>query len=199
MAGLAISLTHPACLPAGWRVRVRVFFCYCVLLLLPLRCGGGGRGGRRQTETVTTDSLRSVPDLVINPLTFLCFYISEPLTYLAPTASYAVNMHNKEGLNADITDTNVYGDDVHDRNPVCQGHVSAFPFTPSAVSVSQAFASQLCLPTAMTLGRFASSLCLCVCLCLCVLCVVRCCGGRGGGGRRGGERERLIEPSGSGN
>ena len=40
------------------------------------------------------------------------------------------------------------------------------------------------------------SLCLCVsvslCLCLCVLRVVRCCGG----GRGGGQRERLIEPSG---
>ena len=40
--------------------RACLFLCYCLMLLLPLRCGGGGRGWRRQTETVTTDSLRSV-------------------------------------------------------------------------------------------------------------------------------------------
>ena len=51
-------------------------------------------------------------------------------------------------------------EDAHDRDPVRQGHVSAFPFTPSAVN-RQSFASQLCLPTALTHGRFASSLCLC--------------------------------------
>ena len=55
-------------------------------------------------------------------------------------------------------------EDVHDRDPVHQGHVSAFPFTPFAVA-SESFASQLCLPTALTHGRFASSLCLCLCLC----------------------------------
>ena len=65
-------------------------------------------------------------------------------------------------------------ENVHDRDPDRQGHVSAFPFTPSAIA-SESLASQLCLPTALTHGRFASSLCLClsVCLlvCLCVACV----------------------------
>ena len=56
-------------------------------------------------------------------------------------------------------------ENVHDRVPVCQGHVSAFPFTPFAIA-SESFASHLCLPTALTRGRFASSLCLCLCLCL---------------------------------
>ena len=51
---------------------------------------------------------------------------------------------------------------VHDRDPVRQGHVSASPFTPSAVA-RESFASQLCLPAALTHGRFASSLCLCLC------------------------------------
>ena len=50
---------------------------------------------------------------------------------------------------------------VHDRDPVRQGHVSAFPFTPFAIA-SEPFACQLCLPTALTHGRFASSLCLCL-------------------------------------
>ena len=52
-------------------------------------------------------------------------------------------------------------------DPVRQGHVSAFPFTPSAIA-SESFATQLCLLTALTHGRFASSLCLCLCLCLCL-------------------------------
>ena len=51
-------------------------------------------------------------------------------------------------------------EDVHDRDPVRQGHVSAFPFTPFAIA-SESFAGQLCLLSALTLGRFASSLCLC--------------------------------------
>ena len=54
-------------------------------------------------------------------------------------------------------------ENVHDRDPVRQGHVSAFPFTSFAIA-SESFASQLCLPTALTHGRFASSLCLCLCL-----------------------------------
>ena len=108
---------------------------------------------------------RLTSDLVTNPLTFPCFYIFVPLTYLAPTASCAANMHNKEGWNAGITDMTVREEDVHDRHPVCQGHVSAFPFTPFTI-VSESFASQLCLPTALTHGRFASSLCLSICLCL---------------------------------
>ena len=91
--------------------------------------------------------------IVINPLTSLCSYISVPLTCLARTASCEANMHNKEG----ITNMTVREEDVHDRDPVRQGHVSAFLFTPSAVS-PESFASQLCLPTTLTLGRFASSL-----------------------------------------
>ena len=65
---------------------------------------------------------------------------------------------------------NVCGDDVHDRAPVRQGHVSVYPFTPFEVAC-EPFASQLCLLSALTQGRFASSLslslCLCLCLCLC--------------------------------
>ena len=49
--------------------------------------------------------------------------------------------------------------------------VSAFLFTPSAVA-RESFASQLWLPTALTLGRFASNLCLC--LCLCFACCSEC-------------------------
>ena len=48
-----------------------------------------------------------------------------------------------------------------------QGHVSAFPFTPFAIA-SESFACQLCLPTALTHGRFASSLCVSVSLSLCL-------------------------------
>ena len=44
---------------------------------------------------------------VTKPLTFLCFSIFAPPIYLAPTASCAVNMRNKEGLSADITNTSV--------------------------------------------------------------------------------------------
>ena len=44
---------------------------------------------------------------VTKPLTFLCFSISAPPTYLVPTVSCAVNMRNKEGLSADITDLSV--------------------------------------------------------------------------------------------
>ena len=110
---------------------------------------------------------RGASDLVINPLTSLCSYISVPLTCLAPTASCAANMHNKEERNAGNTNMSVREEDVHDRNPVRQGHVSAFPFTLFAVA-SESFASQLCLPTALAHGRFASSLCLCLCVCLCL-------------------------------
>ena len=55
-------------------------------------------------------------------------------------------------------------ENVHDRHPDRQGHVSAFPFTPFAIA-SESLAGQLCLPIALTHGRFASSLCLCFCLC----------------------------------
>ena len=46
-------------------------------------------------------------------------------------------------------------ENVHDRAPVRQGHVSVFPFTPFAFA-SESLASQLCSPTALTHGRFAS-------------------------------------------
>ena len=59
-------------------------------------------------------------------------------------------------------------EDVHDRDPVRQGHVSAFLFTSFAVTC-ESLASQLCLPTALTHGRFASSLCLSVCRYVCML------------------------------
>ena len=55
-------------------------------------------------------------------------------------------------------------ENVHDRDPVRQGHVSAFLFAPFAIA-SESFAGPLGLPTALTHGRFASSLCLCLCLC----------------------------------
>ena len=75
------------------------------------------------------------------------------------------------GLSADTTNTNICGDDVHDRDPVHQGHVSVSSLTPFAVA-RESFASQLCLLTALTHGRFASSLCLCLCLCVCLcLCL----------------------------
>ena len=94
-------------------------------------------------------TLRLASDLVIKPLTFLCSYISVPQTYLAPTASCAANMHNKEGWNAGITNMTVREEDAHDRDPVYQGHVSAYLFTPSAVAC-ESLASPLCLLTALT-------------------------------------------------
>ena len=74
-------------------------------------------------------------------------------------------MHNKEGWNAGITNMTVREEDVHDRDPVRQRHVSASPFTPSAVAC-ESFAGQLCSPTALTHERFTSSLCLCLSLSL---------------------------------
>ena len=60
---------------------------------------------------------RWASDFVINPLTCLCSYISVPPTCLAPTASCAANVHNKEEWNAGITNMTVRGEDVHDRDP----------------------------------------------------------------------------------
>ena len=122
---------------------------------------------KRPMAATSLTTQRWAPDLVINPLTSLCSYISVPPTCLAPTASCAANVHNKEEWNAGITNMTVREEDVHDRDPACQTHVSAYLFTPSAVA-RESFASQLCLPTELTLGRFASSLCLCLCLCLCL-------------------------------
>ena len=81
-------------------------------------------------------------DTEIKPLTFLFSSISVPLTYLAPTASCVANMHNKEGWNAGITNMIVREEDVRDRDPVHQGHVSAYLFTPSAIAC-ESLASQL--------------------------------------------------------
>ena len=58
-------------------------------------------------------------------------------------------------------------EDVHDRNPVRQGHVSAYLFTPSAVAC-ESLASPLCLLTELTHGRFASNLCPCLRLSVCL-------------------------------
>ena len=99
--------------------------------------------------------------LVINPLTSLCSYIFVPPICLAPPASCAANMHNKEEWNAGITNMTVREDDAHDRVPAYQGHVSAYLFTPSAVACESS-ASPLCLLTALTHGRFASSPCPCL-------------------------------------
>ena len=90
-----------------------------------------------------------------------------------PTASCAANMHNKEDWNAGITNTTVREEDVHDRDTVRQGHVSAFLFTPPAVA-RESLAGQLCLSTALTHKRFASSLCLCLCQCLCHCLCLQC-------------------------
>ena len=59
------------------------------------------------TAAANTITLRSALDPVTKLLTFLRFSISAPRTYLAPTVSCAVNMRNKEGLSADITDMSV--------------------------------------------------------------------------------------------
>ena len=62
-----------------------------------------------------------------------------------------------------FTNMTIREENVHVRDPVHQGHVSVSYFTPFAFA-RESFASQLCLPTALTHGRFASSLCLCLCL-----------------------------------
>ena len=119
-------------------------------------------------------------DLETNLLIFQCSFIFALPICPDPAVSCVVSKHNKEDLSADMT-KNVCRDDVHDctpvyqgftnmtireenvhdRDPVRQGHVSAFPFTPFAIA-SESLASQLCLPTALTHGRFASSLSLCL-------------------------------------
>ena len=75
------------------------------------------------------------------PLTFLCFSISAPPTYLAPTASCAVSMRNKEGLSADTTNTSVCGDDVLDCDVAHQSHVSAHLFPSSPITCESLGAS----------------------------------------------------------
>ena len=106
--------------------------------------------------------LRSAWDLETKLLIFLFFFIFVLLICLDPAASCVVSKPNKEDLSAYTTNMNACGDDVHDRVPVRQGHVSVFLFTPFEVAC-EPFASQLCLLSALTRGRFASSLCLCLC------------------------------------
>ena len=128
--------------------------------------------------------------------------------------SCVVSKHNKENLSADTT-KNVCRDDVHDctpvyqgftnmtireenvqdRDPVRQGHVSAFPFTPFAIA-SESFASQLCLPTALTHGRVASSLCLCLCFCLCLCLSLSAGAGRAGQSPRRDSQALCLTSSG---
>ena len=77
--------------------------------------------------SLTTQRLAS--HLVIKPLTFLCFSTFAPPTYLAPRASCAVSKRNKEGLNADITNTSVCEDEVLDCDVAHQSHVSGLFFS----------------------------------------------------------------------
>ena len=109
--------------------------------------------------------LRLAWNLATKLLIFLFFFISVLPICLGPAASCVVSKPNKEDLSADTTNMNVCGDDVHDRAPVRQGHVSVSLFTLFAVA-REPFASQLCLLSALTHGRFASSLCPCLCLCV---------------------------------
>ena len=96
----------------------------------------------------------------------LFFFIS-----VLPICMGPVSKPNKEDLSADTTNKNVCGDDVHDRAPVHQGHVSVSLFHTFCCSpCREPFASQLCLLSVLTQGRFASCPCPCPCLCLC-LCV----------------------------
>ena len=126
---------------------------------------------------------RWASDLVINPLTSLCSYISVPQTCLAPTASCAANMHNKEEWNAGVTNMTGREEDVHDCHPVRQGHVSAFLSHLPRLPVSQ-----LCFPIDAWTFRFKSlSACLPACLpvslsvsafallCSALLCSAVCC------------------------
>ena len=147
--------------------------------------------------SMITQRLASDPEIKL--LTFLFFSTFAPPTYLVPTASCAANMHNKEEWNASITNMTVREEDVHDCDPVRQGHVSALLVTSSEFA-RESLAGQFCSPTALTLGRFATSLslslslslclsvfvcvsllslCVCrslfsVCLCLCLLSVFVC-------------------------
>ena len=67
--------------------------------------------------------LRLAWDLETNLLISLCSFIFALLICPDPAASCAVSKHNKEDFSADTT-KNVCRDDVHDRAPVHQGHVS---------------------------------------------------------------------------
>ena len=158
------NFQHPrqfASVGNSWRWRSRIVnalgFSSCQSVLTSGVC--------IQMAATSLTMLRSARDLETNLLTSLCSYISAPPICLAPPASCAANMHNKEDLSADITNTSECGDDVRDRAPVRQGHVSVSPFTLFEVAF-EPFACQLCFLSALTHGRFASSLCRCLCLCL---------------------------------
>ena len=111
--------------------------------------------------------LRLAWNLETKLLIFLFFFISVLPICLGPAASCVVSKPNKEDLSAVTTNMNVCGDDVHDRSPVRQGHVSVSLFHTFCCSpCREPFASQLCLLSALTQGRFASSLCPCLCLCV---------------------------------
>ena len=108
----------------------------------------------------------------------LCSYISAVPTSLAPTASCAANMHNKEEWNAGVTNMTVREDNAHDHHLVHQGHVSAFPFTSFAVA-RETFTSQLHLHRRMdvflspsvSLSPFvclSPSICLSPSVCVCL-------------------------------
>ena len=102
-------------------------------------------------------------DLETNLLISRCSFIFALLICPDPAAECVVSKHNKEDLSADTTSMNVCRDDVHDRAPVHQGHVSVSPFTPFEVAC-EPFVSLLFLISALTHGRLDSSLCLSVCL-----------------------------------
>ena len=78
---------------------------------------------KQHMNCCTTPSLALDP--VTKQLTFEFSSISAPPTYLAPTASRAVNKRNKESLSANTTDRSEGRDDVLDRDVVHQSHVSA--------------------------------------------------------------------------
>ena len=115
-------------------------------------------------DATSLTMLRLAWDLETNLLISLCSFIYALPICPDPAASCAVKKHNKEDLNADTT-KNACRVDVHDHAPVHQGHVSFSFLTPFEL-VYEPFASQMFLLSALTHGRFASSLCLCLCFCL---------------------------------
>ena len=105
-------------------------------------------------------------DLEIKLLTFLFSSISIPPICPDPAASCVVSKHNKEDLSADTTNTNVCGDDVHERAPVHQALVSvSFPtLLRSRVSLLLFCCSlhpHCCMDVLIQV---------CVCVCVCVSC-----------------------------
>ena len=87
-------------------------------------CPSAHMNGESTLTAVTSTTMQiSVLDSVTKQLTFLFSSISAQPTYLAPTASCAVNKRNKEGLSADTTDMNGGRDDVLDCEVAHQSHV----------------------------------------------------------------------------